>query len=145
MWLLIDVKPIADSLIRLKDKPSAHVNTAANSPVEFGAKLDLSVNENRMVRVEKLSFYAYNESEVQKTAVENYRQRTGHYPERVLVDHVYKNRANLNLCKEHSIKLSGKRLGKPNTRTTQTVMKLKLSVSSVLLSANSVLVCYALN
>lgn len=123
------------------------MNTTAKSPVEFGAKLDLSVDENKMVRVEKLSFDAHNESEVQKIAVENYKQRTGYYPERVLVDQIYKNRTNLNLCKEHSIRLSGKRLGKPkqqetdkkpNTKTTQTVLKLKLS-------ANSVLVFYALN
>ena len=128
------------------------VRGKAKSPVEFGAKLDLSVDENGMARVEKLSFDAYNESEVLKNAVENYKQRTGHYPERVLVDQIYRNRTNLNFCKEHGIRLSGKRLGrpkqqepirKPNTRTTQTV--LKLSVSSVLQSVNSVLVCCTQN
>ena len=108
------------------------VRGKAKSPVEFGAKLDLSVDENGMARVEKLSFDAYNESEVLKTAVENYKQRTGHYPERVLADQIYRNRSNLNFCKEHGIRLSGKRLAdqsnkkltrKPNTRTTQTVLK----------------------
>ena len=85
-----------------------------------------------MARVEKLSFDAYNESEVLKTAVENYKHRTGHYPERVLADQIYRNRSNLNFCKEHGIRLSGKRLAdqsnkkltrNPNTRTTQTVLK----------------------
>ena len=85
-----------------------------------------------MARVEKLSFDAYNESEVLKTAVENYKQRTGHYPERVLADQIYRNRSNLNFCKEHGIRLSGKRLAdqsnkkltrNSNTRTTQTVLK----------------------
>lgn len=94
------------------------VRGKAKSPVEFGAKLDLSVDENGMARVEKLSFDAYNESEVLKTAVENYKQRTGHYPERVLVDQIYRNRTNLNFCKEHGIRLSGKRLGRPKQQET---------------------------
>lgn len=89
------------------------VRGKAKSPVEFGAKLDLSVDENVMARVEKLSFDAYNESEVLKTAVENYKKRTGHYPERVLVDQIYRNRTNLNFCKEHGIRISGKKLGRP--------------------------------
>ena len=88
------------------------VRGKAKSPVEFGAKLDLSVDENGMARVEKLSFDAYNESEVLKTAVENYKKRTGHYPERVLVDQIYRNRTNLNFCKEHGIRISGKKLGR---------------------------------
>lgn len=94
------------------------VRGKAKSPVEFGAKLDLSVDEHGMARVEKLSFDAYNESEVLKTAVENYKQRTGHYPERVLVDQIYRNRENLNFCKEHGIRLSGKRLGRPKQQKT---------------------------
>lgn len=93
------------------------VRGKAKSPVEFGAKLDLSVDENGMARVEKLSFDAYNESEVLKTAVENYKNRTGHYPERVLVDQIYRNRTNLNFCKEHGIRISGKKLGRPKQQT----------------------------
>ena len=89
------------------------VRGKARTPVEFGAKLDLSVDEYGMTRVEKLSFDAYNESEVLVTAVENYKNRTGHYPERVLVDKIYRNRENLNFCKEHGIRVSGKRLGRP--------------------------------
>ena len=89
------------------------VRGKAKSPVEFGAKLDLSVDENGMARVEKLSFDAYNESEVLKIAVENYKQRTGHYPARVLVDQIYRNRGNLNFCKGLNIRLSGKKLGRP--------------------------------
>lgn len=94
------------------------VRGKAKSPVEFGAKLDLSIDENGMARVEKLSFDAYNESEVLKTAVENYKKRTGHYPERVLVDQIYRNRTNLNFCNEHGIRISGKKLGRPKQQTT---------------------------
>ena len=94
------------------------VRGKAKSPVEFGAKLDLSVDENGMARVEKLSFDAYNESEVLKTAVENYRHRTGHYPARVLVDQIYRNRENLIFCKGLNIRISGKKLGRPKQQET---------------------------
>ena len=89
------------------------VRGKAKSPVEFGAKLDLSVDENGMCRIEKLSFEAYNECAVLKTAIANYRKRMGHYPERVLVDQIYRNRENLSFCDSLGIRLSGKRLGRP--------------------------------
>lgn len=94
------------------------VRGKAKSPVEFGAKLDLSVDEYGMARVEKLSFDAYNESKVLITAIENYKERTGHYPERALADQIYRNRANIAYCKEHNIRLSGKRPGRPKQQDT---------------------------
>ena len=93
------------------------VRGKAKSPVEFGAKLDLSVDENGMCRIEKLSFDAYNESTVLKTAVENYKERTGHYPERVLADQIYRTRDNIQYCSSFGIRLSGKRLGRPRKDT----------------------------
>ena len=89
------------------------VRGKAKAPIEFGAKLDMSVDEHGMARLEKLSFDAYNESDVLKTALENYRERTGHYPERVLADQIYRNRDNINICKKWHIRLSGKALGRP--------------------------------
>lgn len=89
------------------------VRGKAKSPVEFGAKLDLSVDETGMCRIEKLSFDAYNESAVLKTAIANYKERTGHYPERVLVDQIYRNRENISYCRNLGIRLSGKKLGRP--------------------------------
>ena len=103
------------------------VRGKAKSPVEFGAKLDLSVDETGMCRIEKLSFDAYNESTVLETAIESYKKRTGHYPERVLADQIYRNRDNIAFCSGLGIRLSGKRLGRPE--------------SSVLQNGNSVLVC----
>ena len=38
------------------------VRGKAKAPVEFGAKLDLSIDENGIARLERLSFDAYNES-----------------------------------------------------------------------------------
>ena len=89
------------------------VRGKAKSPTEFGAKLDMSIDETGFVRLEHLSFSAYNESDVLISAIENYRKRTGHYPERVLVDQIYRNRNNRAYCKQHGIRISGPALGRP--------------------------------
>lgn len=89
------------------------VRGKAAVPVEFGAKLDLSIDGSGMARLERLSFDAYNESDVLTGAIERYRERTGHYPERVLADKIYRNRANLSYCRLHGIRLSGPSLGRP--------------------------------
>ena len=89
------------------------VRGKAKTPTEFGAKLDLSIDENGMARLEKLSFDAYNEGEVLVSAVESYRSRTGYYPKRVLADTIYRNRENRSYCKEHGIRMSGPALGRP--------------------------------
>ena len=88
------------------------VRGKAKSPVEFGAKLDLSVVEG-LCRIEHMSFDAYNESKILKTATEHYYQREGCYPERILADKIYRNRENLKYCKEHGIRLLGPALGRP--------------------------------
>lgn len=88
------------------------VRGKAKEPTEFGAKLDLSI-DNGFARVEKLSFDPYNESEMLISAIEQYYKRNGHYPERVLVDKIYRNRKNLNYCKLRGIRLSGPALGRP--------------------------------
>ncbi len=84
------------------------------SPVEFGAKFDLSIDENGYGRIEKLSFEAYNESTCLEDSIERYKQRTGHYPERVLVDQIYRTRYNRAYCKLKGIRLSGPKLGRPS-------------------------------
>lgn len=89
------------------------VRGKAKSPVEFGAKLDMSIDERGIARLERLSFDAYNEADVLTTAIENYHKRTGHYPERVLVDQIYRNRRNLAFCKSKNIRISGTPLGRP--------------------------------
>ena len=61
--------------------------------------MDLSLDEKRMARIEKMSFDAYNESDVLIAAVERYFERTGHYPERILADKIYRNRNNLAYCR----------------------------------------------
>ena len=88
------------------------VRGKAKAPVEFGIKLDISVVDG-FVRLEKQSFDAYNEGEYLMETIERYRQRTGHYPARVLADKIYRNRENLNFCKENEIRLAGPALGRP--------------------------------
>ncbi len=66
------------------------VRGKAKDPVEFGAKLDMSLDESGMVRLERISFDAYNECETLQGAVKRYCERTGRYPERVLVDKTYR-------------------------------------------------------
>ncbi len=62
------------------------VRGKAKAKTEFGTKFDVSLDTKGFARIERLSFAAYNESTVLKKAVENYKQRTGFYPERILVD-----------------------------------------------------------
>ena len=108
------VHSVADRIVNIS-QPFVRpiVRGKASAPVEFGAKLDLSVDGKGMARLEKLSFDAYNESDVLVGAIERYKAREGHYPERVLVDQIYRNRANLGYCKEHGIRISGPKLGRP--------------------------------
>ena len=88
------------------------VRGKAGKPVEFGAKLDISVSDG-WTRLEYWSFDAYNEATKLIETIERYREREGHYPERVLADKIYRNRENLGYCKLHGIRLSGPALGRP--------------------------------
>jgi hypothetical protein len=88
------------------------VRGKAGKPVEFGAKLDISVSDG-WTRLEVLSFDAYNESSNLQDMTERYRERTGRYPSRILADKIYRNRDNLAYCKLHHIQLSGPALGRP--------------------------------
>lgn len=49
------------------------VRGKAKAPVEFGAKLDMSIDENGIARLERISFEAYNEADVLINAIENCR------------------------------------------------------------------------
>ena len=95
------------------------VRGKAKSPTEFGAKLDMSIDENGFARLERLSFDAYNEGDVLIGTIERYHERTGHYPERVLVDQIYRNRKNRSYCKEHGIRISGPALGRPKQQSKE--------------------------
>ena len=90
------------------------VRGKVKAPVEFGAKFDVSLDSEGYGRIEKISFEAYNESTCLIEAIERFRERTGYYPERVLADQIYRTRENRSYCKEHGIRLSGPKLGRPS-------------------------------
>ena len=83
-----------------------------NAPVEFGAKVAMS-DINGFLRIEMLSWDAFNECHTLQDSVKAYRKAYGHYPKRVLADTIFRTRDNLRYCKKHGIHLNGPRLGKP--------------------------------
>lgn len=89
------------------------VRGKAKSPVEFGPKYDVSIDEKGHARLEKALFEPYNEYGVFKDAVERYRARTGHYPARALVDRIYRTKENRGFCKEQGITMCGRGPGRP--------------------------------
>lgn len=56
--------------------------------------------------------------------VKNYKQRTGHYPERVLADLIYRNQNKMMFCQQFGIRLSDKRLGRPKKKTDKKAEKI---------------------
>ena len=94
------------------------VRGKAKNPTEFGAKYDVSIDEKGHARLEKIQFDPYNEGSVFQGAVEAYYQRNGHYPARALVDQIYRTRKNRDYCKEHGIRMSGPKLGRPSRKAS---------------------------
>ncbi|MDP3488005.1 MAG: IS5 family transposase [Bacillota bacterium] len=82
------------------------VRGKANAPVEFGAKLAISI-VNGFIFMEHLSFDAFNEGITLIQSIENYRKRFGFYPQAVIADKIYRNRENIAYCKALGIRLSG--------------------------------------
>lgn len=60
-----------------------------------------------------------------KEQIESYRKRFGFYPEAVQCDQIYRNRENINYCKNLSIRLSGPLLGRPKAKTAENEIELK--------------------
>jgi len=90
----------------------AIVRGKAKSMVEFGAKLGVS-EHNGYVRINTLSWDAYNESSDLPGQVEAYRELNGYYPEVVITDTIYGTRENRQWLKDRGIRYSGKALGRP--------------------------------
>ena len=89
------------------------VRGKSSKPTEFGAKLHLSIDETGFGRIEHISFDAYNEGPLLIDALNAYKYRNGCYPERVLVDQLYRTRDNIKFCKDNGIRISGPKLGRP--------------------------------
>ena len=88
------------------------VRGKAKTPVEFGAKIEMSL-VGGYARIEKLSWDAFNEGGTLQESAERFKADTGRYPARILADKLFRTRENLEYCKEHGIRISGPRLGRP--------------------------------
>jgi hypothetical protein len=96
-----------------------------NKPVEFGAKLSVSLDGDGFARVDHLRWDAFHEGLDLKSQVEAYRERMGHYPERVLADPLYGTRENRRYLKQKGIHFAGKPLGRPKKVTEDNQEALK--------------------
>jgi len=116
---------IADRLVSLS-QPHVRpiVRGKAGCPVEFGAKISVSV-VNGVSFVDRVSWDAYNESMDLVQQIEAYRRRFGHDPASVHVDQIYRTRENRRYCASRGIRLSGPPLGRPRTITEATAEQVK--------------------
>ena len=96
-----------------------------NKPVEFGAKLSVSLTGDGVACVDHLRWNAFHEGGDLKSQVEAYRARHGHYPEAVLGDPVYGTQVNRRYLKGHGIRFAGKPLGRPKKVTEANREELK--------------------
>ncbi|MGY6275254.1 transposase [Methylomonas sp. MgM2] len=88
-----------------------------DKPVEFGAKLSVSLNGDGLAHVDHLRWDAFHEGLDLVSQIEAYLARYGHYPERELADPIYGTRANRDYLKRHGIRFAGKPLGRPKRET----------------------------
>jgi len=88
------------------------VRGKANAFVEFGAKINVSLM-NGFAFLDDFSWDAFNEGTRLISTVKKYKQRFGYWPEEVLADKIYCNRANRAQLKLLGIKLRAKPLGRP--------------------------------
>jgi len=96
-----------------------------DKPVEFGAKLSVSLNGDGVARVDHLRWDAFHEGGDLKSQVEAYRVRHGCYPEVVLGDPAYGTRDNRKYLKGRGIRFAGKPLGRPKKVTEANKEELK--------------------
>ena len=85
------------------------VRGKATAKVEFGAKINVSL-VNGFSFLDDLEWNAYNEGTRLQSSVEKYRKRFGYYPQEVLADKIYCNRANRKYLKDLGITLKAKPL-----------------------------------
>jgi IS5 family transposase len=96
-----------------------------DKPVEFGAKLSVSLTGEGLAHVDHLRWDAFHEGLDLTAQVEAYRERYGHYPERVIADPIYGTRANRDDLKQRGIHFAGKPLGRPKQVTDANREQLK--------------------
>jgi len=88
------------------------VRGKAGTPVEFGAKVNMSV-VNGYVFLNEISYDAFNEGNLLENAIIDYYCTFGMLPEKILADQAFTSRDNRLICKQPGIRLAGKPLGRP--------------------------------
>ena len=96
-----------------------------DKPVEFGAKLSVSLSGDGLACVDHLRWDVFHEGQDLESQVEAYRARYGVYPEVVLGDPLYGTRDNRRYLKAHGIRFAGKPLGRPKRETQENQEALK--------------------
>ncbi len=96
-----------------------------DKPVEFGAKLSVSLSGEGLACVDHLRWNAFYEGQDLISQVEAYHARYGVYPEVVLGDPVYGTRDNRRYLKGKGIRFAGKPMGRPKkvTESNQEVLR----------------------
>lgn len=100
------------------------VRGKAGTPVEFGAKISVSVVDGGSV-VDRISWDADNESVDLGQQIDAYRRRVGHDPASVHVDQISRTRENRRFCTSRGIRLSGPPLGRPRAASEATAEQVK--------------------
>lgn len=99
------------------------VRGKAKAPVEFGAKVVISVIEGYTL-IEHISWDNFHEGNTLQASVEAYHTRFGCYPEAVIADQLYRTRENRQYCQARGIRLSGPPLGRPAKEVQPELKKL---------------------
>lgn len=94
------------------------VRGKARAKTEFGAKIHMSLVDG-FAFLDALSWNAFNEGSHLRDYVEQYRNRFGFYPAKVLADKLYCTRENRKWLKEKNIKLAAKPLGRPSAKAVE--------------------------
>jgi IS5 family transposase len=104
---------VADRIVSLH-QPHVRpiVRGKLKAKVEFGSKIHVSLT-NGFAYLDTISWDAFSESAAMMDYIEQYLQRFGYYPEKVLADQVYCTRENRRKLKELGIRLIAKPLGRP--------------------------------
>ena len=124
LWLYENKKQSIENRIVSVSQPHIRpiVRGKAGKSVEFGAKLSASCI-GKYAFLDRISWDNFNESSDLIKQVELYKEYTGYYPESVHVDKIYRNRKNINWCKERGIRISGPPLGRPPKNVSRETKK----------------------
>jgi hypothetical protein len=89
------------------------VRGKADTPVEFGAKINMSV-VNGYVFLNEIRYNAFSEGKFLENAIIDYYTCFGLLPRKILADRAYVTRENRKICKDLGVALMGKPLGRPS-------------------------------